>query len=328
MSTSSSSSYNVHRRVESFQRNGRASRRTSTVRPLVSRFEVYIFTLRVAYLHHLLQPKTKRLQHVSAPPQQNVLRQTTTSVADLVKDFSSTKDSKSMSLPKTYMADLDRRLAGVLMGTERMLEYGDALVKRTFAAFLNEFKKPEFRKSMEKDRRAEDLILIFYSNATKELQKGRAPEDDGWKLMVDRHVALFVRLMGSTLKMNDSAKDKPELNNRLKSLETKLLRHEQDLAESSQRNGGAGGMTQEVEVPRSQQVKDMGLVQIVADIFGKTLSQVQADIDDHRDLWTEKSALHDLKMYQTNLNLDNRKTLRNSDFDTEDAFHSWYVDSM
>jgi len=223
------------------------------------------------------------------------------------------------------MSELDKRITGVVVGQEKMPEYSDPTVKRTFAAFLNEFRKPEFRKSMEADRRIEDLLLIFFSNATKELQKGKALGDDSWKLMVDRHVALFVRLVSSTLKGNDGFRDRPELSSRLQTLESKLLKHDQDLAAASQRNGGAGGTTTEVEVPKSRAVKDMPLVLAVASIFDKTVAQVQLDVDEQKDLWSEKWALQDLKMYQTHLILNDKRTLRSDDFDTEDAYDAWLV---
>ena len=297
---------------------------SGAAREYVSRYEAYTFALRVAYLCHLLQPKAKKLQHVSAPKRPTAQR-SSASVADLVKDFSLVRDSKSTRFPHGFMAELDKRIAGVLVGTEKMPEFADAQVKRTFAVFLNEFKRPEFRKSMEKDRRVEDLLLIFYSNATKELMKGKAPDDDAWKLMVDRHVALFVRLVSSTLKSSshDWTRDRPELTSRLQTLESKLLIHDQDLSAASQRNGGSGGTTTEVEVPRSQNVKDMSLVVTVAGVFQKTLPQVQADLDDQKEFWTEKAALKDLKMYQTNLNLNSSRTLRSEDFDTEEAYDSW-----
>lgn len=205
-----------------------------------------------------------------------------------------------------------------------MQEYNDANVKRTFALFLNEFKRPEFRRSMDKDRKVEDLLLIFFSTATKELVKTKkSPEDDSWKLMVDRYVALFVRLVSSVIKDNDWAKEKPELSTRLLSLENKLLTHDRDLAAASQRNGGAGGTTVEVEVPRSQNVKDMPMVLTVATVFKKDLSQVQGHIDEQREFLTEKSALRDLKLYQTSLSLSSRRTLRKDDFDTDEAYDSW-----
>lgn len=221
------------------------------------------------------------------------------------------------------MTELDKRITGVLLGKEKMPEYSDSLVKRTFAVFLNEFKAPQYRKSMEKDRRVEDLLLIFFSSATKELQKGKALGDDSWKLMVDRHVALFIRLVSSTLKDHDWVRDRPELSNRLQTMEKKLLMHDQDLAAESQRNGGAGGSTIEVEVPRSYEVKDMPLVLAVSRIFNISYPQVQSDINNNKTVWTEKAALQDLKTYQTYLSLNTKKTLNSEDFDLEDAYETW-----
>ena len=324
MSTGSAGSQSINRRIDNLHKRGRLSRHFSgSARGPVSRFDAYTFALRAAYLHHLLQPRARRLQHTSPPTKRPQLQRNHTSVADLVKDFSTLRDSKSTRLPNGFMSQLDKRITGVLMGTETSREYGDSLIKRTFGAFLNEFKKPEFRKSMEKDRKVEDLLLIFFSNATKELQKGKTSDDDSWKLLVDRHVALFVRLISTTLRNNDWSRDRPELSSRLQTLESKLLMHDQDLSAASQRAGGAGGTSVEVEVPRSQAVKDMPMVLTVARIFGKPLPQIQSDIDDQKDIWTDKAALQDLKMYQTNLSLNTRKTLRSEDFDTEEAFEAW-----
>ena len=240
-----------------------------------------------------------------------------------MKDFSLVRDSKSTRFPHGFTAELEKRLTGVLMGREKKPEYNDATVKRTFAAFLNTFSEPSFKKRMEKDRRVEDLVLIFFSNATKELQKGKGPGDDSWKLMVDRHVALFVRLISLVLKDHDWTRERPELLSRLSTLESKLLAHDQDLAASSSRNGGSGGSTIEVIVPLSHEVKDMPLVRVVARIFGLTNTQVQSDIDKNKSAWTEKAALQDLKTYQQLLNLNSPKTLRNQDFDLEEAYDEW-----
>nr|POE79791.1 uncharacterized protein c11e3.02c [Quercus suber] len=283
--------------------------------------EAYLFALRVAYLAYLLQPRQKRIQHVANTSKP--IQRSSTSINDMVKDFSLIRDSKSTRFPHGFMAALDKRLENVLMGKEKGQEYSDALVKRTFGTFLNEFKNPTFRKSMEKDRRVEDLLLIFFSKATSELQKGKAPDEDSWKLMVDRHVALFVRLISSTLHSNDWTRDRPELSSRLKTLETKLLQHDQDLVDASQRGGGSGGQSIEVEVPRSYEVRDMPLVIRVARIFSKPTMQVQNDVNAHRNEWTEKAALRDLKEYQNHMMLDTGTTLGKSAFDLDEAFEVW-----
>lgn len=234
-----------------------------------------------------------------------------------MSDFSLIRDSKSSRFPHGFISELEKRLTGVLMGKEKRKEYQDPLVVRTFAAFLNALKDHSFKKRMEKDRRAEDLVLIFYSNATKELSKGKEPDDDSWKFMVDRHVALFVRLFALILKNNDWAKERPELANRLAVLETKLLSQDQDLVQAT------GPSTVEVVAPLSYDVKDMPLVQHVAKIFHIDISQVQADIDGHRGVWTEQAALRDLKTYQTHLSLKTGKSLSADDFEDEEAYETW-----
>ncbi|KAF2177644.1 hypothetical protein K469DRAFT_696417 [Zopfia rhizophila CBS 207.26] len=323
MSTASNRSRGANRRFNSLQQQDRLQRHgpgSSRKRP-VSAQDAYLYALRVAYLAYLLQPRQKRVQHVAAPVRP--VQRSSTSVTDLVKDFSLIRDSKSTKFPHGFMGELDKRITSVLMGRERMPEYQDSLVKRTFAVFLNEFKSPQFRKSMEKDRRVEDLLLIFFSNATKELQKGKPPGDDSWKLMVDRHVALFIRLISSTLRDHDWVRDRPELSSRLNTMEKKLLVHDQDLAAEHQRNGGQGGSTIEVEVPRSYEVKDMPLVLVVSRIFGISYSDVQNDVNRYKSVWTEKAALQDLKTYQAHLSLMSKKTLNSDDFDLEDAYEAW-----
>jgi hypothetical protein len=290
-------------------------------RQTVSEHEAYTYALRAAYLHYLLQPRQKRVQHVANTSKP--IQRSSTSINDMVKDFSLIRDSKSTRFPHGFMAALDKRITGVLVGQEKMPEYKDPLVKRTFATFLNEFKNPTFRKSMEKDRKVEDLLLIFFSKATSELQKGKAADDDSWKLMVDRHVALFVRLISGTLSHNDWTRDRPELTSRLRTLETKLLQHDQDLSESSQRSGGQGGTSVEVEIPRTYDVKDMPLVIRVCRIFAKPTVQAQNDINANKNEWTEKEALKDLKQYQTHLMLNTRMTLSKDDFDLDDSFEAW-----
>lgn len=240
-----------------------------------------------------------------------------------MKDFSLVRDSKSTRFPHGFMAELEKRLTGVLMGKERKPEYNDAAVKRTFAAFFNAFSEPSFKKRMEKDRRVEDLVLIFFSNATKELSKGKTAADDAWKLMVDRHLALFVRLVSLVLKDHDWVRDRPELTGRLATLESKLLAHDQDLSATPTRNGNSGGTTVEVIVPLSYDVQDMPLVQAVGRIFGLRNTHLQSDINKYKPVWTEKAALQDLKTYQAHLNLNSRKTLRSDDFDFDEAYEQW-----
>ena len=306
--------------MDSLQGNGDLSREGSYHgKRIIEPNEAYLYALRVAYLAYLLQPRAKRTQHVPAPP--SLVPRQTTSLNDLMKDFNPAGPSKSTRLPHGFLTELDKRLTGVLMGKEKKQEFNDKDVKRTFAAFFNAFKEPGFNKRMEKDRRVEDLVLIFYSNATKELSKGKTPTDDGWKLMVDRHLALLVRLFSLVLKDQDWARERPELASRLTSLESKLLSHDADLSAAIRND--TGSTTREVVVPLSYEVKDMPLVQVVGQIFGLRNTMLQSDINKYKPVWTEKAALQDLKTYQAHINLNSRKTLRNDDFDQDEAYELW-----
>ena len=321
MSAASTQSRRFNRRIDSLQSNGSYTAESRQFRKrTVDANEAYLYAIRVAYLAYLLQPKAKRTQYVPAPAAP--AQRSSISSSDLMKDFSILRDNKSTRFPHGFMAELENRLRGVLMGKEKRPEYNDAAVKRSFAAFFNAFSEPSFKKRMEKDRRVEELVLIFFSNATKELSKGKQPGDDGWKWMVDRHLALFVRLITLVLKDHDWVRERPELGNRLATLESKLLSNDQDLSSTPTKNGSTGA-TIEVEIPLTHDVKDMPMVQIVGQIFGLRNSQMQSDIDKHRPVWTEKAALQDLKTYQNLLNLNSKTILNNDDFDLDDAYEQW-----
>ncbi|RAL63192.1 hypothetical protein DID88_004271 [Monilinia fructigena] len=223
-----------------------------------------------------------------------------------MQDFSLTSNTKT-KFPHGFMSQLEKRLQGILRGTERRPEYKEQVVKRTFAEAYTALTEPGFRKRMDKERRVEDLVLIFYSNTTKSLQKGKTADDDeSWKNLVDRHVALFVRLISATLKDLEKDKDRPELMSRLATLENKLLTNSQDLYVNSS-TGPGGGHSIEVTAP----------------IFGMSNAEVQTDIDLNKNIWTESAALNDLKSYQHCLNANTKRTLRSEDFDVDEGYQAW-----
>jgi MUN domain len=289
---------------------------------VISRDDAYSYGLRAAFLAYLLLPRQKRTQHVAGPANSRPVHRT--SAMDLLKDFSGSGRHTSQKFPHGFMAALDKRVTGVLVGTEKLPEFNnDPLIKRSFGAFLNEFMNPVKRKNLERDRKMEDLLLIFYANGVKELQKGKAPDDDSWKWMSDRHLAMFIRLISSILRDNDWARDRPELANRLQNLEKKLLMHDMDLTVDSTSNGGSAGTTIEVEVPLSYEVKDMPLVLLISRIFDISYGKIQDDINQHKSQWTEEAALKDLKIYQQCISLKTKNTINFEDFDTESAYESW-----
>ncbi|KAI1369238.1 hypothetical protein F5Y08DRAFT_292786 [Xylaria arbuscula] len=324
MSSSSASrkSY-INRRIDSIQsvrsNSGRRSRAaSSSARPApVSHDDAYSYALRVAYLHYLVQPKTKRKQWVPAPKPPP--RTHTSNIGDLVKEFVP-GNSTSVKLPHSFHTPLLKRMEGVIRGSETLPGYNDAAVKKTFAQAYTAFTEASFKKSIDKERKVEPLVLIFYSAATKACSLGHAPGDDSWKLLVDRHVALFVRLVTHILRAHGDAKDKPELMSRLSTLENKLLTNDQNLFIDTSQDAGKHI---EVIVPLSYDIKDMPMVQAVAKIFGLAHSDVQSQLDAQRPNWTEEAALKDLKAYQHRLNANMPGVLQSQDFDVEEAYQDW-----
>lgn len=210
-------------------------------------------------------------------------------------------------------------MEGVIRGSESLPGYNDAAVKKTFAQAYNAFTEASFKKSIDKERKVEPLVLIFYSAATKACGLGHATGDDSWKLLVDRHVALFVRLVTNILRTKSDG-DKPELMGRLDTLEKKLLTNDQNLFIDTSQDAGKHI---EVIVPLSYDVKDMPMVQAVAKIFGLAHSDVQGHIDTQRPNWTEEAALRDLKAYQHRMNSNMSGVLNSQDFDTDEAYQDW-----
>ncbi|RPA85469.1 hypothetical protein BJ508DRAFT_176765 [Ascobolus immersus RN42] len=291
-----------------------SQRPASSIRPVrystgASVQDVYSFALRTAYLHYLLQPRPRTRVSIQAP-----LHRSSTSVSQLIAELGA-GSTKSNRLPKDFLPLFKVRLEAVWMGKESNREYQDDLVKRSFAAFYTKFAEKQFQKQVKESRKPEDLILIFFSNATKEMQKREG--DNTW--IVDLHLALFIRLITSVLKQHGWNSSHSDLYKRLNEMESKLLRHDQSIAD------GVGSSTSMTGPPAelSYRVKDMPMVKTVARVFEMPLDMVQQDIDKNKDVWTEKAALQDLKSYTYNLGSNTTRTLRKDDFEFEEAFEMW-----
>lgn len=296
---------------------GRSRTGSRAQQAVVDHDEARSFALRTAYLHYLLQPKTKRKQYVSAPASKPAPSKY--NAHSLVMEYSM-GSSSSLKLPSNFSGPLLARMGACVRGSERLPGFNDPALKKSFAEAYTQLSEKSMRKTIDKEKNYGAVMLLFFARATDAAKKGLAPDDDSWKSLPDRHLALFVRLTVSALKDNGHERDRAELISRLTTLENKLLTNDQNLV-----GGGADGKgkTIEVEVPLSYDVKDMPLVQVVASIFGLSFSEVQHDINENRQIWTEEAALKDLKNYQTRLNSNQAGALRSSDFDIDEAFDEW-----
>jgi hypothetical protein len=323
MSTKSNNRYSKGSRPDpGSSQNAPASKPPIKRKQVITTEEAYNYALRAAYLAYLLQPRQKKRERL--PGQPAVRTASGASAMALLQDFTGRTDQKNNKFPSGFMDALQKRVTGVLYGKEKLPEFNvDPLVKRTFGAFLNEFINPVKRKSLERDRKMEELFGIFYASSVKELQKGKTPDDESWKLLSDRHLALFIRLIRSIMDENEWSRDRRELSSRLQTFEQKLLRHDLDLSVASSQNGGSLGQMIEVEVPLSYQVKDMPMVLLVSKIFNVAYGAIQDEINRHKNEWTLEAALKDLKLYQQCIVQRTKVTINIDDFDTEDAYDAW-----
>jgi len=291
----------------------RAASRAQHVK--VSQEDAFSYALRIAFLHHLLQPRQKRKQYVAAP---KPTPRAHTGVGHLVAEFGLGGGSSSLKLPHKFPVYLTTKMQGILQGRERIPGFDDAAVKRSFAEAYLAFTEKNFHEAIKSERKIEPMILMFYSSAVKACQKTAAPGDESWKLLADRHVALFVRLVVQMLRDHGADRDKPELVSKLATLEKKLLTNDQNLAIDKD-----AGTTIEVEIPFSYDIKDMPMVQTVIKIFDYSPYQAQMDINENKNVWTQEALLRDLKTYQQRLSTNMTGALRRQDFELEEAFGEW-----
>lgn len=314
----------INRSIHRIQQEDGTTRRRSRAgsrafQSQVSYEDAYNYALCIALLHYLLQPKKKKKEYITVPKAPTRVQSYTHNIGDLLKDFIPS-GGNTVKLPRDFRASLEKRMERVVKGTFDQPGYSDPNVKRTFAEAYTKFTEKDFRNTIDKDRSLEPLILKFYAAADKAMGQGRMPDDHSWKILVDRHLALFVRLMMTIFKKHGTDRDK-ELMGRLQTLEQKLLRNDQDLFIDTGQD--KEHKTIEVDIPHSFEVKDMHMVQVVGKIFGRTTVQLQSDIDANRNIWTEESALKDLKAYQHRLDSNMDGALRRQDFDINDSFEEW-----
>lgn len=329
MSTSSPqsgkhNSRGVNRSIHRLQQEDGTSRRRSRAgsrafQAQVSYEDAYNYGLSVALLNYLLQPKKKKKEYIIVPKAPTRASTYSHNIGDLLKEFIPT-GGNTVKLPRDFRPSLEKRMERVVKGTFEQQGYSDSNVKRTFAEAYTVFTQQDFRKTIDRDRTLEPLILKFYAAAVKALSQGKAADDLSWKVLVDRHLALFVRLMMTIFRKHGTEKDE-KLMARLQILEQKLLRNDQDLFIDTGQD--TEHKTIEVEIPHSFEVRDMHMAQIVGRIFGRTTEQLQSDVNANRNIWNEEAALKDLKAYQHRLDSNMDGALRRQDFDINESFEEW-----
>ncbi|KAI0944587.1 hypothetical protein AcW1_002259 [Taiwanofungus camphoratus] len=291
----------------------------------VSDEDLMNFVLRVALLSYQMLPKP-----VDTPSDVEIrdkdyssrisgaLSSSIFSIGDLFKD---TRDgTKGVRFPKDLLKVLEQKLQDIAMGKDAA--YSDQLTRRTMAVFYGQVKDETFRRQMKENRKIEELILMFATNATNVLKKEPSLAGDGWKVELNIHIAHFIRLLGECLR--NVSHVSPELTARLDQYAAKLA-PAQAPSDSGYDSSSTSRDRDSVIVPKrvSASVSDMPLVMTAGRLFKLPDTTLQKEVDDIGKYCSEKAALTDLKTCLKNINAGASFPGRREDFGSEAAWQYW-----
>ncbi|TDL26893.1 hypothetical protein BD410DRAFT_741178 [Rickenella mellea] len=290
--------------------------------------DVFNYALRVAFLCYLMQPKpvdstaTTEVKEKEHSRFSDAISNSILSIGDLFKDV---RDSpKSVKFPEKLLKVLEQKLQNIAMGKDAA--YADQLIRRTFAAFYGTSMQDTFKRQMKENRKIEELILMFATTATGVLKRDPQLAGDQWKLELNKHIGMFVRMLRECLRSVSHVS--PELTARLDMYAAKLAPSTSgtdsgyETASSSSR-GRNDSVSSTSTAGLSMNVSDMPLAITLAHLVQKPLQDVQQDVHQLKHFCTEKAALQDLKTCLKNINAGAPFPGRREDFESEDAWQQW-----
>ncbi|CAL1698172.1 unnamed protein product [Somion occarium] len=289
----------------------------------VSDEDLMNYVLRVALLSYKIQPKTVETQPEAETRERDysarisgALSNSIFSLGDLFRD-----GAKGVRFPKDLLKALEQKLQDIAMGRDP--GYSDQLIRRTMAVFYGQVKDESFRRQMKENRKIEELILMFATNATNVLKKEPTLAGDGWKIELNNHIAQFIRLLRECLRHVSHVS--PELTVRLDMYTAKLAPSQSTFSDSGYDSASTSRDRDSISSQRriSMSVRDMPLVQTAVRIFKIPESEAQKEIEELSKFCTEKAALTDLKTCLKNINAGAPFPGRREDFDSEAAWQYW-----
>jgi hypothetical protein len=169
------------------------------------------------------------------------------------------------------------------------------------AKFYGQFMVDSFKRQMKENRKIEELILMFATNATQVLKKEPSLGEDGWKLELNNQIAHFVKMLRECLRSVSHVS--PELLSRLDMYTAKLAPPQPSgsLSSTASDSGYDSASTNRDSVhinsaTISGNVTDMHMVLVTGSLFKVSEQDLQKEIDHLRPVCTEKAALNDLKV--------------------------------
>lgn len=164
------------------------------------------------------------------------------------------------------------------------------------AVFYGQVKDENFRRQMKENRKIEEMILMFATNATNVLRKEPTLAGDGWKVELNNHIAQFIKLLRECLKNVSHVSS--ELTARLDIYTAKLAPSIAQTPAYSDSGYDSSSTTRDrdsmlVSPKRlSTSVNDMPLVLSAAKLFKMQSDEVQREIDELSKYCNEKVRLH------------------------------------
>jgi hypothetical protein len=298
---------------------------------------IYTYTLRVAYLSHLIQLSTQSASTPLPPPLLTVNTnpnarpgfKSSTSFRPTEgwteKLSSLVKDSKSdVRYPKELIRVLDTKIGRILalkgMGyrsnnmasssTPLEIELGSRGDERLLTS-LKIFKisclgnnEQTFRK-LKEHRKIEELIMEYVKIASEVARSPTTSNSlsppgggDDWQMILNRLVGDFVNLIKDSLKSKEVGKVSAELYTRLDNYCESLTPPPSGSASSSMSNEGrSNGLSGSRDSTSSTNIMEMELVLAVGKLFGRSDSELQKDVLGIRRICTEKVSLTAIRVF-------------------------------
>lgn len=280
---------------------------------------LYQYCLRVAYLAYLITPRPRK-QEVEEEPETPVRSESSRlsqliNFADLIPTRS---EGREVKFPKDFIKAADEKLQKIAIGKDP--GYTDQYTRRTVAVFWGNFKDARFVKQMKENRRIEEVILMYVTSSTSILKKDKTLEGDGWKIELNKQVAIFIRILRETLRTVHHVP--PELQTRLDMYSTKLAPKDEPGPSAAPRRVPRERDSW-VDVAAEGQIADMPLVQAVGKLFDISDADLQKDVNAAAKVCTDKAAIVDLKTCLKNITVGMPFPGRREDFQNDAAFQHW-----
>lgn len=159
------------------------------------------------------------------------------------------------------------------------------------AVFYGQVKDENFRRQMKENRKIEEMILMFATNATNVLKKEPTLAGDGWKVELNNHIAQFIKLLRECLRHVSHVST--DLTARLDTYAAKLAPSlpatQTSFSDSGYESSSTTNRDSIVSAKRiSTSTIDMPLVLTAAKLFKITPDEAQREIDELAKFCDEK----------------------------------------